>query len=399
MLKVRTLCLALSSALLMLACGKGEQPAAGGGAPQIPPAEVAVMTIGQSQNAVTQDLPARLAAYRTAEVRARVEGILDARSFTEGGQVKAGQSLFQIDPRSLEADFASAKAALARSQAAALIARQTATRYRQLVAEQGVSRQELDQAEASLMQSEADVAANKAALTRAELNLSYSKVLAPISGRIGRAYVTEGALVGKNEATLLATIEQTDPIHANFTQSSSDLLRLKQQIKAGKLKSAQGVPVQLILADGSLYPLEGKLRFAEQTVDADTGTVTMQAEFHNPDGLLLPGMFATVRLAQGMLDKTVKVPQRAVMQSQQGASVYVVDAEGKVTPRPVTTGEFSGANWIITSGLQVGEQVIVEGLQKAKPGATVKPVPFGASAPVNASAVAAASAASASTAH
>lgn len=393
MLKVRTLCLALSSALLLLACGKSEQPAAGGGAPQMPPAEVAVMTIGQSQNAVTQDLPARLGAYRTAEVRARVEGILDARSFTEGGQVKAGQSLFQIDPRSLEADLASVKAALARSQASALIARQTAARYRQLVAEQGVSRQELDQAEATLMQTESDVAANKAAQTRAELNLAYSKVLAPISGRIGRAYVTEGALVGKNEATLLATIEQTDPIHANFTQSSSDLLRLKQLMKAGKLKSAQGVPVQLILADGSLYPLEGKLRFAEQTVDAATGTVTMQAEFRNSDGLLLPGMFATVRLAQGLLDNTVKIPQRAVMQSQQGASVYVVDAEGRVAARTVKTGDFSGTNWIITSGLQVGEQVIVEGLQKAKPGATVKPVPFGASA------VAASSAASASAAH
>lgn len=392
--KISTLCFVLSSALLLVACGKEGQQAAGG-MPQMPPAEVAVVTAGQGENALTRDLPARLAAYRTAEVRARVEGILEKRLFTEGGMVQAGQSLFQIDPRTLEADLASARAALARAEASALIAEQTAGRYRQLIAEQGVSRQELDQAEATLKQAQADVAANKAAVTRAELSLNYAKVLAPIAGRVGRAYVTEGALVGKGDATLLAMIEQTDPIRVNFTQSGSDLLRLRQQMKAGKIKSAQGVPVQLILADGSQYPLQGKLNFAEQTVDASTGTVTMQAEFRNPDGLLLPGMFATVRLAQGLIEQSIKVPQRAVMQSRNGASVYVVDAEGKVESRPVTTGGFSGTDWVIASGLHAGEQVIVEGLQKAKPGAVVKPVPFGASAPAAASAVQAANASAA----
>ncbi|MBS1154984.1 MAG: efflux transporter periplasmic adaptor subunit [Proteobacteria bacterium] len=396
--KARTLCLALSSALLLVACGKGEQTAAGG-APKMPPAEVAVVTVGQGQNAVTQDLPARLVAFRTAEVRARVEGILEKRLFAEGGVVQAGQSLFQIDSRTLEADLATARAALARSQASAMIAGQTATRYRQLISTQGVSKQELDQAEATLKQAEADVASNKAAVTRAELNLNYSRVLAPISGRIGRAFVTEGALVGKGDATLLATIEQTDPINVNFTQSGSELLRLKQQMRAGKLKAAQGVPVQLILSDGTVYPLQGKLSFAEQTVDTATGTVTMRAEFRNPDGLLLPGMFGTVRLAQGLLDQTIRVPQRAVMQSKQGSSVYVVDAEGKVAARPVKTGGFSGQDWIITSGLQSGDKVVVEGLQKTGPGAVVKPVPFGASAPVNASAPAASQPASASAAH
>lgn len=396
--KISTLCLVLSSALLLLACGKEGQQAAGG-MPQMPPPEVAVVTAGQADNAVTRDLPARLVAYRTAEVRARVEGILEKRLFDEGGAVQAGQSLFQIDPRTLDADLASARAAQARAEASALIASQTATRYRQLVAEQGVSKQELDQAEASLKQAEADVAANKAAVTRAELNLSYARVLAPISGRIGRAYVTEGALVGKGDATLLATIEQMDPIRVNFTQSGSELLRLKQQMKAGKVKPAQGVPVQLILADGSAYPMQGRLNFAEQTVDASTGTVTMQAEFRNPDGLLLPGMFGTVRLAQGLIEQSIKVPQRAVMQSQKGASVYVVDGEGKVEARPVTMGGFAGTDWVIASGLKAGEQVIVEGLQKAKPGAVVKPVPFGASAPAAASAVAASQAANASVAH
>lgn len=394
--KISTFCLVLSSALVLMACGKQGQP--GAGMPQMPPAEVAVVTVGAAENAVTRDLPARLVAYRTAEVRARVEGILEKRLFAEGGMVQAGQSLFQIDPRTLEADLASARAALARAEASALIASQTASRYRQLVAEQGVSKQELDQSEATLKQSQADVAANKAAVTRAELNLNYARVLAPISGRIGRAYVTEGALVGKGDATLLATIEQTDPIRVNFTQSGSELLRLKQQVKAGKVKAAQGLPVQLMLADGSAYPLQGKLNFAEQTVDASTGTVTMQAEFRNPEGLLLPGMFGTVRLAQGLIEQSIKVPQRAVMQSRNGASVYVVSGDGKVDARPVTTGGFSGKDWIIASGLQAGEQVIVEGLQKAKPGAVVKPVPFGASAPA-ATAASAASAVNASAAH
>ncbi len=392
MSKISTISLALTSILLLVACGKQGQQA-GSGMRQMPPAEVAVVTAGAGENAVTRDLPARLVAYRSAEVRARVEGILEKRLFTEGGVVHAGQSLFQIDPRTLEADLASARAALARSEASALIAGQTATRYRQLIAEQGVSKQELDQAEATLKQAQADVASNQAAVTHAELNVNYAKVLAPISGRIGRAYVTEGALVGKNDATLLALIEQTDPIRVNFTQSSSDLLHLKQQMKAGKIKTAQGLPVQLLLADGSLYSLKGKLNFAEQTVDAATGTVTMQAEFRNPDGLLLPGMFGTIRLAQGLIEQSVKVPQRAVMQSQNGASVYVVDATGKVEMRPVTTGGFSGTDWIIASGLNAGEQVIVEGLQKAKPGTVVKPVPFGASAPATSAQPASASAA------
>jgi membrane fusion protein, multidrug efflux system len=377
-MQARPLILAVAIAAALAACGKSEAPAAG--ARQMPPTTVEVITAGAADNALTQELPGRITAYRTAEVRARVEGIIEKRLFAEGGQVAAGQSLFKIDSRTLEADLASAKAALARAQANAQIASQTATRYRQLIATQGVSKQELDQAEATLKQAEADVAANEAAVTRSQLNLTYASVLAPISGRIGRSLVTEGALVGKGDATHLATIEQLDPIYVTFTQSGTDLLRLRQQMKSGKLKAAN-LPVQLVLADGSVYPQAGKLSFAEQTVDASTGTVTLRAEFRNPDQLLMPGMFGTVRLAQGVMDQTIRVPQRAVMQSAQGAAVYVVGADGTVAARPVKTGGFSGKDWVITDGLKAGEQVIVEGLQKTRPGAVVKPVPFGASAP------------------
>lgn len=383
-MQARPLILAVAIAAALAGCSKSEAPA---GARQMPPATVEVMTAGAADNALTQDLPGRLTAYRTAEVRARVEGIIEKRLFAEGGQVGAGQSLFKIDSRTLEADLASAKASLAKSKANAQIASQTATRYRQLIATQGVSKQELDQAEATLKQAEADVAANEAALTRSQLNLNYASVLAPISGRIGRSLVTEGALVGKGDATHLATIEQLDPIYVTFTQSGTDLLKLRQQMKAGKVKAAN-LPVQLVLADGSVYPQAGKLSFAEQTVDANTGTVTLRAEFRNPDQLLLPGMFGTVRLAQGLTDQTIRVPQRAVMQSAKGAAVYVVGADGTVAARPVKTGGFSGKDWVITDGLKVGEQVIVEGLQKTKPGAVVKPVPFGASAVASAPAAA-----------
>jgi len=383
-MQARPLILAVAIAAALAACSKNEAPA---GARQMPPATVEVITAGAADNALTQELPGRITAYRTAEVRARVEGIIEKRLFAEGGQVAAGQSLFKIDSRTLEADLASAKAALAKSQANAQIASQTATRYRQLIATQGVSKQELDQAEATLKQAEADVAANEAAVTRSQLNLTYASVLAPISGRIGRSLVTEGALVGKGDATHLATIEQLDPIYVTFTQSGTDLLKLRQQMKSGKLKAAN-LPVQLVLADGSVYPQAGKLSFAEQTVDASTGTVTLRAEFRNPDQLLLPGMFGTVRLAQGVMDQTIRVPQRAVMQSAQGAAVYVVGADGAVAARPVKTGGFSGKDWVISEGLKAGEQVIVEGLQKAKPGAVVKPVPFGASAVASAPAAA-----------
>ncbi|TJZ74280.1 efflux RND transporter periplasmic adaptor subunit [Chitiniphilus eburneus] len=369
----------LGVVLALGACGKTEQQAGGPGA-QMPPAEVVVATARSGDAAVTRDLTGRITAFRTAEVRARVEGILEKRLFTEGGEVRAGQSLFQIDRGTLEAAAASAQAGLAKANANAAIARQTAERYRVLIDDQGVSKQELDQAEAQLKQAQADVASAQAAVKQATIDLGHAGVEAPISGRIGRAFVTEGALVGKGEATHLATIEQLDPIYVDFTQSGADLLRLKKALLEGKMKAAQ-VPVEIVLEDGSTYAQKGKLLFAEQTVDPETGAVTLRAEFANPDRLLLPGMFATVRFAQGALGGAIKVPQRAVMANPQGQFVYVVAADKKVAVRPVKTGGFSGQDWIVTTGLKAGERVIVDGLQKVGPGAPVTPVEEGAAAP------------------
>ncbi|GAA5786514.1 MexX family efflux pump subunit [Chitiniphilus shinanonensis] len=367
----------LGVVLALSACGKAGQQQAGGPGGQMPPAEVVVATARSGDAAVTRDLTGRVTAYRTAEVRARVEGILEKRLFTEGGEVRSGQSLFQIDHATLEAAAAAAQAGLAKANANVVIAQQTAQRYRQLINDQGVSKQELDQAEATLKQAQADVASAQAALRQADIDLAHAAVYAPISGRIGRAFVTEGALVGKGEATHLATIEQLDPIYVDFTQSGADLLRLKKALLEGKMKPAD-VPVEIVLEDGSTYAQKGKLLFSEQTVDPSTGAVTLRAEFSNPDRLLLPGMFATVRLAQGSLGGAIKVPQRAVMANPQGQFVYVVAADKKVAIRPVKTGGFSGQDWIVTNGLKAGEQVIVDGLQKVGPGAPVTPVEEGA---------------------
>lgn len=368
----RSVVVVLALAGLVGACGE-KNNGAGAARPQIPPPEVVVVTAQTSDSPVTFDVSGRVVGYRTAEVRARVEGILEKRLFKEGGQVREGQSLFRIDSRILKANVASAEAALAKARANAGIAAQTATRYRQLIADQAISKQELDQAEAQLKQARAEVESAEAALARARIDLDHASVYAPISGRITRAFVTEGALVGHNEATHLATIEQLDPIYVDFTQSGAERLRLQKAMMAGELKRAS-TPVVLILEDGSEYPHPGRLLFSEQTVDPTTGTVTLRAEFPNPDRLLLPGMFATVRFAPGTRDAAVTVPQRAVQATPQGQFVYVVGADNKVVQRSIKAGAFSGSNWIITEGLKAGERVVIEGLQKVRPGAVVNPV-------------------------
>lgn len=387
----KSVVLVIGAAGLLAACGKqegGPGGAAGGG---MPPPEVTVVTAQAGSSALTRDLSGRITAVRTAEVRARVDGILEKRLFNEGGEVKAGQSLFKIDSRVLEANAATAKAALAKAKSSVLIAKQTADRYRQLVGEQGVSRQEFDQAEAQLKQAEAEVAAAEAEVRRSSVDLEYASVQAPISGRIGRALVSEGALLNKGTGTPLALIEQLDSVYVDFNQSGADLLRLKQLAKVGKLKQAT-LPVDLLLEDGTPYAHAGKLLFAEQTIDPATGTVTLRAEFPNPDHLLLPGMFATVRVAQGAMDATVRVPQKAIVSSPQGQFVYIVGGDNKVAPAPVKTGGFSGTDWIILSGLKGGERVMVDGIQKVRPGAVVNPVDAAAvkSAPASGSATSAA---------
>lgn len=346
-------------------CSGGDKPASGPGpGAAMPPPEVDVITVVPGKATVTQELPGRLQAYRTAQVRARVEGVVEKRLFQEGSDVHAGESLFQIDPRIYKTAAASAKADLA-------IARQNVERYKPLLEIKAVSQQEFDLAEAKAKQAEA-------AMSRANEDLESTSVPAAISGRIGRALVTEGALVGKGDATLLATIEQLDPIYANFTQSGADLLRLRQAVRAGKLKRAESVKVELLFEDGSVYPQPGKIFFTDMAVDPSTGAVSLRGEFPNPKRELLPGMFVRIRFPEALAENAIRVPQRAVQAGPQGQFVMVVGAESKATPMPVKTGDMAGGDFIIAEGLQGGEQVIVNGLQKARPGTVVKPVPLDA---------------------
>lgn len=353
---------------VLAACGKGEKkspPGAGGG---MPPAEVDVIVVQPGSTAITQDLPGRLAAVRTAQVRARVEGVVEKRLFAEGTDVKAGTPLFRIDARTYHAVAAAAEADLA-------AARASFERYRPLLEIKAVSQQEFDSAQARYKQAEA-------ALARARLDLENATPTAPISGRAGRAMVTEGALVGKGEATHLVTVEQLDPIRVEFTQSYSDLLRLQQAVKSGKQKKSASAQVELVLEDGTLLPEKGRLLFTDLAVDPNTGALALRAEFPNPRRELLPGTFVRVRFPQALIDDAIRVPQRAVAGSAQGQSVMVVDAEGKVVARPVKTGGMAGGDFVISEGLKAGEQVIVNGLQKARPGAVVKPVPWKPGAPL-----------------
>ncbi len=350
----------LSVAMLLSACGAkdGQQgPAAGAAAP---PVEVDVVSVASDSVVFTQDLPGRLEAFRTAQVRARVEGVVEKRMFVEGSDVQAGTPLFQIDARSYTTANESAKADMD-------VAQRNLDRYKPLLAAKVVSQQAYDLVDAKLRQTEA-------ALSRTQIDLENAHVPAPISGHIGRAQVTEGALVGRGEATLLATIEQIDPIYANFTQSGADVLRLQQAIKSGKLKRTGSTKVELMLEDGSVYAQPGKLLFSDLAVDPATGSVSIRALFPNPKHELLPGMFARIRFPEASADNSIKLPQRAVQAGPQGQFVMVVDGDGKVAPRPVKTGGMAGADFVITDGLKVGEQVIVNGLQKARPGSVVKPV-------------------------
>ncbi len=361
---ITRLCAAIFFLLALLTgCGpSGSKPPAGGPGAGMPPPEVDVITVTPGRATFTQDLPGRLQAYRTAQVRARVEGIVEKRLFAEGSDVKEGATLFQIDARTYAATVDATKADV---DAARLIVE----RYKPLLEIRAVSKQEYDAAEAKLKQVQA-------ALTRAQIDLDNTRVPAPIRGRIGRALVTEGALVGRGEATPLGIIEQIDPIYANFTQPGADLLRLQQAIKSGKMKRADSAKVELLLEDGSVYPLPGKLFFSDLAVDPTTGAVSLRAEFPNPRRELLPGMFVRVRFAEAVADNTIRIPQRAVQGGPQGQFVMLVTQGGKAAPQPVKTGGMAGGDFVIAEGLKGGEQVIVNGLQKARPGSPVKPVPW-----------------------
>ena len=357
---------------ILAACSGGS----GGGAPAggkaggppggMPPPEVDVVTIAPGSALVTQDLPGRLEAYRSAQVRARVEGIVEKRLFAEGSDVKEGATLFQIDPRNYAAAVEATKADV---EAARLVVE----RYKPLLEIRAVSQQEYDAALAKLKQAQA-------ALTRAQLDLENTRVPAPISGRIGRALVTEGALVGRGEATPLALIEQIDPIYANFTQPGRELLRLQAAIRDGKLKRAETAKVELVLEDGRVYPSPGRILFSDLAVDAGTGSVSLRAEFPNPSRDILPGMFVRIRFPEAVAVDALRVPQRAVFTGPQGQYVMAIGAESKVEVRPVSTGGMAGGDFVVASGLKAGDQVIVNGIQKAPPGTVVKALPWNPSA-------------------
>jgi membrane fusion protein (multidrug efflux system) len=391
--------LAVPLAVMLAACSKQDQAQAGGQAP--PPPAVGVVTASVQTVPVVTELPGRTEASRVAQVRARAAGILVERRFTEGSDVKAGQVLFRIDPAPYEASLASARAQLARAEATLTQARAQAQRYEPLVKANAISQQDYIDAVATAKAAEADVAAAQAALQTSSINLGYATVTSPIAGRIGRALVTEGALVGQGEVTQLATVQQIDPMYVNFTQPVADVMRLRQAIAAGKFKSVGGaVPVRVVLDDGSVYPTAGKLLFSDLTVDETTGQITLRAEVPNPKGTLLPGMYVRVRLEQAAASDAILVPQQAVTRSNQGDTVLVVGDDGKFAPRPVKITSGRDGQWVVLDGLAAGEKVMVDGFQKLRGATVVKPVPWtpSASQPAGAAPAATAPASAASAA-
>ena len=363
---------ALILSALLAACG--DKPAPTVSAP--PPPEVGIVTVAPTRLALTTELPGRLEASRVAQVRARVPGIVLKRTFTEGSNVKAGEVLFRIDPAPLQATFASTQATVAKAEANLAQAALKVQRYKPLVDTSAISKQEYDDALTAQKQATADLATAKATRQSAGLNLGYATVSAPIAGRIGRAQVTEGALVGQGEATPLATVQQVDPIYVNLTQSSTDILRLRRAMASGKLQAAgqNAARVTLVTEDGQVYPQSGKLLFSDLSVDESSGAITLRAEFPNPGRFLLPGMYVRARLEQAVNDAALTVPQQAVQRTTDGATVLVVGADNKVTARPIKTESSQGNLAIVSAGLNAGDRVIVEGLQKAKPGSTVRTV-------------------------
>ena len=354
-------------------------------APKTPPplAEVGFVAIEPRSVALTTELPGRTSPMLVAEVRPEVGGIILKRHFTEGADVKAGAVLYEIDPSMYQAAHASAKAALARAEANVVPRLLKAERYKELVAINAVSRQDADDADAALRQAEAEVEGAKAALDTARINLAHTLVTAPISGRIGRSVVTTGALVTASQPTALATIQKLDPVYVDVTQSSANLLKLREKLAAGKLKKdARGAVVKLFLEDGTAYPLGGTLKFSDVTVNPGTGSVTIRTVFPNPKGILLPGMYVRAVLEEGVDERGILVPQRGVTRDPMGNAVaLVVGAGDKVESRTLEVSRVVGDSWLVEKGLAAGDRVIVEGLQKAKPGAQVRPVPFGTAAP------------------
>ena len=371
--------MALLGGLLLLGCDRQQQ------SPPPPPVpEVATVTVQTQQIVLTTELPGRTSAYRIAEIRPQVNGLIQKRLFTEGFDVHAGQVLYEIDPAHFQAALDNAKAALGKAEANLPSIRLRVERYKELLPDKAVSQQEFDDAAAAEKQNQAEIEFWKAMVETARINLGYTRVTAPISGRIGKSAVTEGAIVTAYQPMALATIQQLDPIYVDVPQSTTELLRLKRRLEDGRLNpnGTDQKKANLILEAGRAYPLEGTLQFRDITVDPTTGSVTLRLVFPNPKGLLLPGMFVRVVVKEGVSEQAILVPQQAVSRDPKGNPVaLIVDTGGKVQQRLLRLDRAIGDQWLVTSGLAEGDHVIVEGLQKVRAGASVEEVPFGVSTP------------------
>lgn len=363
--------------LAMVGCQKAKKEAR----PPAPTPQVSVVTIQPKPVELTTELPGRTSAYRVAEIRPQVNGLIQKRLFTEGTDVKAGQVLYQIDPASFEAALKNAEAALTRSQANLPAVQSRVDRYEELLSEKAVSQQDHDDATATLRQAEADIQYWQATVETARINLAYTRITAPISGRIGRSNVTEGAIVTAYQPVALATIQQLDPIYVDVPQSTTELLRLKRRMADGRLNQdgKNQNTASLIMQDGTAYPQKGSLQFQDVTVDPTTGSVTLRAVFPNPDGSLLPGMFVQTVIKEGVNQTAILIPQQGVSRDRRGNPMaLIVDAESKSALRMLTVDRAVGNQWLVSSGLATGDRVIVEGLKMLRPGTPVKASPFNA---------------------
>ena len=369
---------ALATSLALVGCSKDPKDAQqAGAAQQMPPTEVGVLVAQPQSVEQSVELSGRTTAFEISEVRPQTSGVVLKRLFTEGSYVREGQALYEIDSRTNRASLDSSRAALTRKQAQLNVLRVKEGRYRQLVGSNAISKQEYDDIVAQVKLAEADVAATQAEVRNAEINLGYSTVRAPISGQTNRSTVTAGALVTASQAEPLVTIQRLDPIYVDINQSSAELLRLRQQLSQGSLNSSNNTKVKLKLEDGSYYPVEGRLAFSDASVNPETGTVTLRAVFPNSNHLLLPGMFATAQIVQGVIPNAILIPQAAISRTPTGqAMAMIVNAKGIVEPRPVTTVGTQGSNWIVTEGLQTGDKVIVDGVAKVKADQQVVAKPY-----------------------
>lgn len=364
--------LLMTSLVALLISGCEQQAETQSRAQQRPPAAVNVMTLAPQAITLTSSLPARTVAYRKADVRPQVSGIIEKRLFEEGSQIEAGQQLYQIDPALFEAELANARAELARAEAALKTAEARKSRYQNLLDDNAISRQEYDDALATFQQAEAEIQVRRAMLKTAQTNLDYTRVNAPISGRIGKSNVTEGALVTAQQSEVLATLHQLNPIYIDISQPSRALLDLRKKVIDREINQQSAPTVTLTLEDGSVYPHEGKLQFAEVDVDPSTGDVVLRAIMPNPDQLLLPGMFVRAEITEGQIDAAILAPQKAVSFNREGkATAFVVDQNNEVASRELNVGRAIDGHWLVKSGLSAGDQVIVAGLQKIAPGARV----------------------------